>query len=112
MSGEAESDLLFGQAPHETRAEGGSTTQPDGSSDASEGVSRSEAPSATEMPPQEALSNLQRTLERFASGIVPSQELSGDTLASAAQQHRCIKSAPWWPACCCKLPVLPRLSPL
>ena len=92
MSGEAERDLLLGQAPHALRAEGSITTQPDGSSDASEGMPRSEAPSANELPPQEALSNLQRTLERFASGIVPSQELGGDTLASAAQQHRCIKS--------------------
>jgi hypothetical protein len=89
MSGEARRDPLMGQVPQHADAEADVSPQPDSSSAASDGTPRSQAGATSEASQQEALTNLQRTLERFASGIVPSQELGGDTLASAAQQHRC-----------------------
>lgn len=93
LAGEAERDLLFSQPPHEAAAEGDSATEPDDSSAASQGTPRSEAHSGEAAstqngPQQEALTSFQRTLERFASDIIPSQELGGDTLASAAERHR------------------------
>lgn len=91
ITGEAERDALFGQAPHEVGADGDSATETDDSSAASQGTPRS-AVTPHDAAQQETLTNFQRTLERFASGIVPSQELGGDTLASAGERHRCVSS--------------------
>lgn len=93
---EAERDPLSGtQAGREGSAarpphDSGSDVDTDGSTSDSGAPSQARSPAAQqEAARQEALTSFQRTLERFASGIVPSQELSGDTPASAAERHRC-----------------------